>query len=65
VEEHDDVPVALFEPPNPMVKPMYCKHLVYQVFGKMASDQKSQCVTENTWREDVAQKQNGLLVLLS
>jgi hypothetical protein len=31
----------------------------------MASDQKSQCVTENTWREDVAQRQNGLLVLLS
>ena len=30
-EEHDNVAIALFEPPNPMVKPMYCKHLVYQV----------------------------------
>lgn len=31
VEEQDNIAVALFEPPNPMVKPMYCKHLVYQV----------------------------------
>lgn len=29
-EEHH-VAVALFEPPDPMKKPMYCKHLVYQV----------------------------------
>ena len=28
----DDVPtaLALFEPPDPTKKPMYCKHLVYQ-----------------------------------
>ncbi len=32
-EEHDNVAIALFEPPNPMVKPMYCKHLVYQVWN--------------------------------
>jgi len=29
-EEHH-VALALFEPPDPMKKPMYCKHLVYQV----------------------------------
>ena len=30
--EEDEVPiaVALFEPPDPSKKPMYCKHLVYQ-----------------------------------
>lgn len=28
-DDKDSV-VALFEPPDPLVKPMYCKHLVYQ-----------------------------------
>ena len=30
--DEDDVPIALalFEPPDPTKKPMYCKHLVYQ-----------------------------------
>ena len=31
-QDDDDVPIALalFEPPDPTKKPMYCKHLVYQ-----------------------------------
>ena len=31
-QDEDDVPIALalFEPPDPTKKPMYCKHLVYQ-----------------------------------
>ena len=31
-KDEDDVPIALalFEPPDPTKKPMYCKHLVYQ-----------------------------------
>ena len=28
--EEDNVALALFEPPDPTKKPMYCKHLVYQ-----------------------------------
>ena len=31
-KKEDEIPVALalFEPPDPTKKPMYCKHLVYQ-----------------------------------
>lgn len=29
-EDDEDFAVALFEPPDPTKKPMYCKHLVYQ-----------------------------------
>ena len=29
-EEEIPVALALFEPPDPTKKPMYCKHLVYQ-----------------------------------
>ena len=29
-EEETPVAVALFEPPDPTKRPMYCKHLVYQ-----------------------------------
>ena len=29
-EEQAHVALALFEPPDPTKKPMYCKHLVYQ-----------------------------------
>jgi len=28
--DDNDVPLAIFEPPDPTKRPMYCKHLVYQ-----------------------------------
>lgn len=30
LDDDSHVPLALFEPPNPNVRPMYAKHLVYQ-----------------------------------
>ncbi len=30
VSDDDDVPLAIFEPPDPTKRPMYAKHLVYQ-----------------------------------
>uniref|UniRef100_A0A0K2U3Z0 Mitotic checkpoint serine/threonineprotein kinase BUB1 betalike [Meleagris gallopavo] n=1 Tax=Lepeophtheirus salmonis TaxID=72036 RepID=A0A0K2U3Z0_LEPSM len=39
VEKESIVPVALFEPFDPSIKPMYCKHLIYQGVSEISFEE--------------------------
>ena len=46
VTEDHEVPLAIFEAPDPTKRPMYCKHLVYQGNNKALFHAVMRCLSE-------------------
>ena len=63
-KKEDEIPVALalFEPPDPTKKPMYCKHLVYQGVTEFQFEE----LRAARYRQKVAREEvNQVIIMIS
>lgn len=65
-EPLSDIPVAIFEPPDPKKMPMYCKHLVYQgtteySFEEIRAIKYRKRIEEKRKEEEMKQKEEELI----
>merc|ERR1711997_1353911 len=60
-EEEIPVALALFEPPDPSKKPMYCKHLVYQGVTEFSFEEiRGARYMQRAHAEEVEMKRNEM-----
>ena len=62
-KKEDEIPVALalFEPPDPTKKPMYCKHLVYQGVTEFQFEE----LRAARYRQKVAREEVNQVIIMS